>query len=295
MNFKKMSFEDIDIVRPYFISYNQGLNYNTLGGFFAWRDWLNTEYAIQDNALYMKIVGKRNGSMHCMPMSSDIEASLKVLITYAQENNTKLRLCPVSKADLPVLDKFFEYNVKVGSGGDYIYDFETLKNMSGRKLHGQKNHLNFFKKEYSNVEIFDVDSNNVKELTSFILKVKDTDKEANAYMYGDELKYNEEVIDNFEKYQYSGIVAKLNGDIIGFILGEEIKETIFLHIMKIDKNYRGVAQFLITEYLKKAKGLVKYVNMEDDAGDESLRYTKMCYHPISIENPNIVEVFRVKE
>ena len=65
--------------------------------------------------------------------------------------------------------------------------------------------------------------------------------------------------------------------------------------MKIDKNYRGVAQFLITEYLKKAKGLVKYVNMEDDAGDESLRYTKMCYHPISIENPNIVEVFRVKE
>lgn len=38
MNFKKMTFEDLDIVRPFFTSYNQGLNYNTLGGFFAWRE-----------------------------------------------------------------------------------------------------------------------------------------------------------------------------------------------------------------------------------------------------------------
>ena len=90
-------------------------------------------------------------------------------------------------------------------------------------------------------------------------------------------------------------MVKYNDEIIGFVLGEVIRETVFLHIMKIDKNCRGVAQFLIAEYLKTLDGTIKYVNMEDDADDEDLRYTKLCYHPIKVESPRIIEVTKFKE
>lgn len=295
MIFRKMRFDDIDIVREYFLKYNTGLNYNTLGGFFAWREWLNTEFAIEDDSLFMRIEGKRNGNLYCLPMTSNLDNAIYKLSSYAKEQNILLALYPILGQELEICDKYFTYELYQTTGSDYIYDFETLKNLSGRKLHGQKNHLNFFKKTFVDTQVLNVDKNNVNKLKDFILKVKNPDKENTENMYKDELKYSFEVIDNFEKYHYDGILALYKGEIIGFVLGETIKNTVYLHIMKIDKNYRGVAQFIITEYLKLVNSDVKFVNMEDDAGDEDLKYTKTCYHPLDIVAPKrlIVKEYKV--
>ena len=295
MDFKKVEFNDIDLFRDFYIKYNKGYNNNTLGGIFAWREMLKAEYAVFENILFYRVTLKNIGIVYGMPLCDNIDKALTILNAYVKSNNYKLSFFSVLDDELELLNRYYECNVRKVGFGDYIYDFNSLKSMSGRKLHGQKNHLNYFLKNYESREIIEADKDNVKELLHFIEKVKNVVKEQNAYMYRDELGYNIEVINNFDRYKYNGIIVKVNTTLAGFVLGELIKDTVFLHIMKINKEYRGIAPFLITEYLKRFGDNIKYVNMEDDAGDEDLKYTKMCYHPIIVQDTNIVDVVGYKD
>lgn len=294
LNFKKLTMSDVSLIREYILKYNKGYNNNTLGGFFAWREMLNTEFVEEENILYIRICINKKIILYYVPMGLDVDKGILNLIKYAKDNSVNLEFCLNADDDLDILGKYFEYDIKHIGRGDYIYDFNSLKTMSGRKLHGQKNHLNYFLKNNADREIIKLDSENSKELINFIEDVKNVHKEQNAYMYRDELSYNKEVIEHFDEYNYNGIMVKVNAKIAGFVLGERIKDTIFLHIMKIDKNYRGVAQFLITEYLKLYDDDVKYINMEDDAGDEDLIYTKECYHPIKIQDLDTAIITKYK-
>ena len=296
MEFKRVELNDADILNKYFQLYNDGYNHLSLGLFFGFRRPFNTEYTIIDDTLVMKIKFKSGDTRFCMPVGKNVDKAIRFLIEYTKVNNIKLSFFPISHREIAIFDKYFLYEMKhFDNSGDYIYDANSLKTMFGRKLHGQKNHLNYFLKNYSNCEVFDIDDTNAEELKKFIQDIKNIDKEEKSYMYRGELEYNYEVIDNLSIYKYKGIMVKLNSKIIGFILGEEIKETIFFHIMKIDKNYRGIAQYLIVKYLEKCSSNIKYVNMEDDAGDDDLKYTKTCYHPIAMQDVNLLTVKEVKE
>lgn len=57
-------------------------------------------------------------------------------------------------------------------------------------------------------------------------------------------------------------------------------DTLIIHIEKADIAYEGVYQALVNEYAKcfVTPG-VRYINREEDAGDEGLRRSKESYHP----------------
>ena len=295
MKLKKEELNDADILNNYFKKYGNGYNHYTLGGFFGWRKSLDTEYTIIDKTLILTMNTKKFGKCFLLPIGENIDSAIKWIVQYINNNNLKLKFFHISKSEITILDKYFDYSIiNFEGGGDYIYDYKSLKTLAGRKLHGQKNHLNYFVKTYFKNEIFDIDKENKDEIKQFIEENIDKQKYEKNYIYKNEIQYNKEVLDNLDIYKYNGILVKYDSEIIGFILGEQIKNTVFLHIMKINKTYRGIAQFLISKYLERFKDDIKYVNMEDDAGDEDLKYTKLCYHPVVKEDVNFVEVLKEK-
>lgn len=80
-----------------------------------------------------------------------------------------------------------------------------------------------------------------------------------------------------------GGVLQADGKIVGFSLGEVAGDTLFVHIEKADRTFRGAYRMLVNQFAARFAGEgVSYINREDDMGDPGLRTSKLSYHPITL-------------
>ena len=279
MEFKLLTINDIEMLKSYYNKYNNQCADYTACGYFLWRDYFKTKYAIVGDCLILKMDSKIFVNFYSMPLGENIENAIYELKKYCADNNETLKFFPVPEADIEKIKKYIDVDIKfMDRCSDYIYDYNSLKSLSGRKLHGQKNHLNYFIKNNTGVKVKKVDKDDINTLNQFLEKLYQTEK-IDSDFHNQEFMMTKEMLINFDKYNFDCYMLSVNDNVIGFIVGEMIKNTIFIHFQKMDRTYRGSYQYLMVEYLNTYEN-AEYVNMEDDAEDDDLKYTKECYHPI---------------
>ena len=101
-----------------------------------------------------------------------------------------------------------------------------------------------------------------------------------------------EVLENYEIYGMLGGVLKVDDKIVGYSISEIVGDTLFCHIEKADISYGGAYQMLTNQFLQMYASSedIKFVNREEDCGDEGLRKSKMSYHPIELIEKNTVKI-----
>lgn len=279
LNFKKLTIEDIDLLNSYYQKYNNKCADYTVCGYFLWRDYFNTHFAISNDTMILKMDSKSWTNFFGMPLGANVENAISELIDYCKIENINLKIFPVPKFDIDKIKLDYNFDVKyVDRCSDYIYDYNSLKSLSGRKLHGQKNHLNYFIKNYPNAIFSKIENSDIDNLIQFLIDLKNKEN-INSDFHNIEFAMNEEMLKNIMIYKFVGYKLTIDNKIIGFIVGEQIKNTVFIHFQKMDRTYRGSYQYLMVEFLKIFDN-AELVNMEDDAEDDDLKYTKECYHPI---------------
>ena len=73
-----------------------------------------------------------------------------------------------------------------------------------------------------------------------------------------------------------------NRHIVAFTIGEIIGDTLFTHIEKMDHSVPGAGESInrfFAQHITSRHPEVRYINREEDAGDEGLRQAKLSYHP----------------
>ena len=100
-----------------------------------------------------------------------------------------------------------------------------------------------------------------------------------------------EFLRDFAAYAPLAGLLRVNGRVAGFSAGEIVGDTLIIHIEKADIAYEGVYQALVNEYAKcfVTPG-VRYINREEDAGDEGLRRSKESYHPVRLLEKYLVQI-----
>ena len=73
-------------------------------------------------------------------------------------------------------------------------------------------------------------------------------------------------------------------------MGERVKHTLFAHIEKADKSFRGSYPMIMNEFARRFGSDMKYINREENAGDKGLENSKLQYHPCTILNKHYVKV-----
>lgn len=96
------------------------------------------------------------------------------------------------------------------------------------------------------------------------------------------------VIENYGAYPFVGILLRDDSErIVAFTIGEVIGDTLYTHIEKMDHEVPGAGETvnkLFAEHIIARYPQVRYINREEDAGDEGLRQAKLSYHPAIILN-----------
>lgn len=284
IEFKPLTIEAMPLLRHYFKHRKNRLCDNTPGVALMWRDTYKTAYATDGNCLYFKVDYPKIGSVFTLPICGCRTAYFKNIMEYCKETGNPLSFCAVDKDELAEIREKFP-NVTATANRDtfdYLYDAEGLKYFKGKKLSGQRNHVNKFIKTYENWEFRVVEDSHIPLLQEFLQRYAQlVDK--NSTTFHEELSKTFEVLENMTAYGMIGGVLLVDGAVAGFALGEALGDTLFTHIEKADRAYQGAYQMLVSQFAQKfAVGEVIYTNREDDTGDLGLRTSKLAYQPIEL-------------
>ncbi len=293
LEFQALKLEDLPKLRHFFSYSGSRICDTTPGTVFMWRDMYRTEYAIHDNSLYFK-VDYEGRATFTLPLGGGRTEHYRNIAEYCCENNMSLSFYPVPSEELDRLQQHFP-DIEVTPTRDtfdYLYSAEDLQFFKGKKLSGQRNHVNRFLKTYENWEFQKFLPEDVPAIQAFLQDYA-SQIEKPSDTFHEEISKTHEVLTHFSIYDFFGGILRIEGKIVGFSLGEVVGDTLFTHIEKADRNYLGCYQMLVAQFAQMyAGGATSFINREDDAGDPGLRTSKLSYKPIRLQEKNMVKVER---
>lgn len=165
------------------------------------------------------------------------------------------------------------------SSADYIYDRDKLETLVGKKLAAKRNHINYFEQHFE-WETRPLDDTNIDEVQSFNDRWCEENHCAQEPSLAREGCAVRRGLRHFKELGYTGLVLYANGEICAFTCGEPIgQEGFCVHVEKADAKIRGAYPMINREFVRSLPASVRWINREDDTGDEGLRRAKLSYQP----------------
>lgn len=288
----EITARDLSALLPYFKNgVSRACDY-TPGCCYLWSDYFSYRYRISEGFLIVKGVSKGKPFYLYPSGTGNFDKVMEELKEETFGNNLPLIFGVVPKEKISELSRYAS-NCAVLSERDwcdYVYLAEDLATLSGKKYHGQKNHLNFFNKTYQ-PEFAEITTDNVSRAVRFLEHLESVQNERE-----EELRYEKahilKLLNHWDEVGQLGAMLLSEGKIVAFSVGEIKNDTLFVHVEKADRQYRGAYTAMMNAFVKFAlekEPTLKFVNREDDMGMEGLRKAKTDLHPAElIEKPNVI-------
>ena len=294
LEFKPLTLEDIVTLRPFFERNLCRICDCTIGGTFLWRDYFDTQYAVCGDLVYFKVRYFTGETAFTSPHGRGemTRAAIDRIVTYSEENGLKPLLCAVSESRLNMIQRYYPKLEAVTNRdwSDYLYKAETMKALSGRRLAGQRNHINRFLRSYPEHSFEAIGDANIEEARHFF-EAYTRPVQDNAEVYYEGNSKALEVLSNYGIYGQVGGILRADGEIVGAAIGEIVGDTLFVHIEKARLEVPGAYQTLIKSFANMyATDGVMYINREEDDGIPGLRAAKESYHPIALLSKFVIEI-----
>lgn len=280
MEWKVLEVQDKKIIDKYTKERFNTCDYNFTNQ-ILWSIGEKTRYKIKEDILYLKGIYEEEEYYYMpIPKNEEIETisrwkeGIKNII-----QNEKKKIILVPEYWKNILEDEF-YLEERRESFDYIYSSEDLGTLKGRKYSKKKNRINNFKKLY-NYTYEKINEKNVNEVIEF---QKNWCKNRECYLSA--VLNNENLgiinlLNNFKELEFIGAILRVEGEIIAYSLGEILNsEYGVIHIEKGLNEYIGSYQLINHLFAQNEFSNCKYINREDDFGDEGLREAKKSYHPI---------------
>jgi uncharacterized protein len=285
LQFKPINLENIDEINEILKSKQNRTCDNTVGALYMWREYYQSEYAIHNGMLYMKV--KINDTInYTLPYGVDsLSNALDILYKHGKQVGTPFTMCVIPEESIPQIESHFNGKIQYDFDrdmSDYLYLAKDLSELKGRKFSGQRNHINKFKKLYPEYHYEQITAENIEKVLTFYDEfAKNMNKTSDTAI--EESKRTKELLQNLNKLPMFGGFIEVEDNIVGISVGEIVGDTLYVHIEKALKEYHGSYQMIMQEFAKhNVNDSVIYINREDDTGDLGLRTSKLSYHPIKL-------------
>lgn len=164
---------------------------------------------------------------------------------------------------------------------DYVYGVEDLTELRGNKFHKKKNLLNQFLKKYD-FDYHPMEPDCVEEVLAMQADWIAWYEENNpSEALVSENRAIERVLHDFDRIGgLMGGAIRVDGHVIAYTVAEALdEETLVIHFEKGNIRFKGIYQAINQMFLKHQAQDFRYVNREQDLGDEGLRKAKLSYNP----------------
>ncbi len=291
--FKKTELEDREIITSYFGKAPSRSCERTYANVYLWSRHYPVTWAIIEDALVFKSQDETHLSWAYPAGEADaVKRALSVMEAYSEEQGYEFSMYSVTPEMFAQLETFFPGKFQIEydrDEADYVYEREKLETLSGKKLHGKRNHINKFKSVHENWDYETLTEDNVEECFQMALKWRnlngcEDDEEKNA-----EMCVSLNSLRLFRELNLVGGVLRVEGEIVAFTMGEKLcEDTFVVHIEKAYADVDGAYPMINQQFVQHECRDYQYVNREEDTGADGLRQAKMSYRPAFLEEKGYV-------
>lgn len=164
---------------------------------------------------------------------------------------------------------------------DYLYDCNELVELKGNRFHKKKNLLRQFMKKYDyrflpfGPEVIDSAMAMQDDWCSW------RDCESSSILSAENRSVHKVLTHWNELQDLTGGVIQVEDLIVAYTIAEPLSaDTIVIHYEKGCPDYKGVYQAINQMFLAHLNGKYRWVNREQDLGEEGLRKAKLSYNPV---------------
>lgn len=284
LNFRSICAEDKSVFDRYRCSDITDASEGAFATVFIWDEYYHLKIA--DNGEFLFLRFEIDGKMpsYLFPIGSgDLTAAINELDEYSKSRGESLIFKLVTEENAKKLEEAFRgrFNfIYDRDCADYMYSAESLRTLSGKKLHAKRNHLNYFAENYDYSFEWVDNPKTLEECAREAYRlVEGKTHNLNPFELGAMKKYFE----NYFNFNQTGALLRVGGKIAAMTFGEKLTEnTALVQIELADEEFRGAYQMINKLFCEKAFADCEFVNREEDMGIDGLRKAKESYRPVRL-------------
>lgn len=292
-DFKQIEITDRQILRDILWSYQPETSELTFTNLFIWHAHYQSRWSMYKDWLII-LCTDTAGKLYFLPPAgppSRHEIALMLLQFLREEKNVPDP--SIERADKRLaaeLADIREVSIEpVREHFDYVYASGDLVRLEGRKYHAKKNHVNKFRHS-SAFTYAPMDETHIQSCLEMQDKWCACNKCTEDMNLMGEWEAVRDLLNHFHDLNVRGGVILIDGRVEAFTLGELLnKQTAVVHIEKANTEISGLYAMINQQFCEHAWNGVRYINREQDLGDDGLRQAKLSYHP-----DHLVEKYRIK-
>lgn len=276
LNPKPVSHTNLEQIKEYFVNAPKHMSLAQFTTTYLWRHSTGLLFDIQDDFLFL-----------------------------FEKNYNYAAPCPLGRGDLlKALDKVREFENSVGGVNvvycidedkkellkgryevteedtlaEYVYNSKDLIELSGKRYHDKRNHLNQFK--YANDYKYEKIDHKDIGLVMDLLENWNEKKENNI-----DLEVEKSAITEILNYDigidYKAGAIRVENKVVAFSIGERMCDDMAcVYFEKADTDIKGAFAIINNEFVKNEFPDVVYINRQEDLGLPGLMQAKMSYNPV---------------
>lgn len=285
ISFKRVELEDRDKMNEYLHrQFNRSCE-DTFANIFLWSRYYEAEYAIVANTMVVK-TGSGEDTSFAFPMGyrDDVKAALDVLMVECDETGLEFQMHCITEEEFGDVEKWYPDTFQIQyirEDADYVYEREKLANLSGKKYHGKKNHVNKFKNLFPDWSYERITDENMEDCFQMAMNWRKDNEVEEEEEKTAEMGVTMNALRLYKELDLTGGLLRVKGKVVAFTLGEPVSEDTFVvHIEKADTNYHGAYTMINQQFVIHETEGYQYINREEDTGAEGLRQAKLSYRPV---------------
>lgn len=240
---------------------------------FAWKAYDQLQIYHDEKMFIIK--GRDFFFPPCFFHQSDCHAALQWMREYCQKEQITLRIVGITneiKQRLPheELDVFSHPELS-----EYLYLAQDLITYKGKSFHSKRNFVNQFIKKYT-YTFKDYEPSMRNDILSLI----DLWAETKHIAY--EKQPILTILDHLTEIDAFCGCLLINDKVEAFAIGTTCNQSGIVLFEKANLDFDGIYPMLINQFAKRYFSNVKYINRQEDLGDDGLRKSKLSYNPIGL-------------
>lgn len=244
-----------------------------------WADRFGYEYCISDGVLFMRERARHGGEYdYLLPLGEGSLCERTAMLRERLGGGLTMSLVP-EEAMNELRQEFSFTAAEEPDIADYMYNAEDLAYLAGKKYSKKRNLIHQFEKLCPDCRLEPISAENAHLIAECCAHDwSDTGLSELAVYEND---HTREVLRDYAAYGCTGYALHCGSDIAAFCIGEVLGDTLIVHIEKAKREYKGAFQMINCLFAKTEleKYGIRYINREDDVGDEGLRQAKQSYFP----------------
>ena len=294
INFKKLEISDFSKADEILKKYNVENCDHCFPTMVIWSHRHPVDIAIQDGELFMRTTGEHT-YWYLSPVGEmPFKQAIELIIEDAKANDKQLKIFALDERQKDELAELFKDKFEIAldvDSQDYIYSSEDLRLLPGKNYQKKRNHCSRFIRENPNYTFNLITKDNIDIALQFEkdwCKTYNCDEARGLFA---EQKGIIELLNNYDKMELVGAYIETNNKVVAFSIASPINDDMVdVIVEKAYHDVNGAYAIINRDFAIHCFEKYKFINREDDMGEENLRKAKESYFPVELRKKYIAKL-----